>query len=76
MAVEINKQEMYSMRYPSGTIIELTAPIEDKYTPKPVGARFKVDLVDSALQLHGHWLPPQSGSMAVNIEVDSFIVVS
>ena len=76
MAVEINKQEMYSMRYPSGTIIELTAPIEDKYTPKPVGARFKVDLVDSALQLHGHWLPPQSGSMAVNIEFDSFIVVS
>ena len=76
MSVEINKQEMYSMRYPSGTIIELTATIEDKYTPNPVVARFKVDLVDSALQLHGHWLPPQSGSMAVNIEFDSFIVVS
>ena len=77
MAMKIDKKAVYSARYPHGTVIELTAPIKDPYgSSKPVGARFKVDLVDSALQLHGHWLPPQSGSMAVNIEVDSFIVVS
>lgn len=75
MSTKIDKQAYYSMRYPSGTIIELTAPIEDKYSPKPIGARFKVDSVDSMLQLHGHWLPPERGCLAVEIEMDSFKVV-
>lgn len=75
MGIKFNKQEMYAMRYPKGTIIELTKPIDDRFTPKPVGARFEVDSVDSALQLHGHWLPPHTGSMAVIIEHDNFIVV-
>ena len=46
------------------------------YSPKPVGSRFKVDYIDDALQLHGVWLPPQSGSMAIIIEQDKFKVVT
>lgn len=42
MSYPINKKEVYSARYPKGTIIELTEPINDKYSPKPVGSRFKV----------------------------------
>ena len=76
MAHPIDKQAVYSARYPKGTVIELTAPIEDPYSPKPVGARFKVDHVDSALQLQGHWMPPERGSIAVAIEKDSFKIVS
>ena len=74
--VPIDKQAVYSARYPKGTVIELTAPIKDPYTPKPVGARFKVDYVDSALQLQGHWLPPERGSIAVVIEKDSFRIIN
>jgi hypothetical protein len=75
MAQPIDKKAIYTARYPRGTIIELTAPIEDPYSPKPVGARFKVDYVDDAYQLQGSWLPPQSGSIAVVIEVDKFIII-
>ena len=76
MSMKIDKKAVYSARYPKGTIIELTAPIEDKYgSGKPVGARFKVDFVDDSLQLQGHWLAPASGSIAVIIEEDSFKVV-
>jgi hypothetical protein len=72
----IDKKAMYSARYPSGTIVELTAPIEDPYGgSKPIGARFKVDFVDDAFQLQGHWLPPESGSIAIIIEEDSFKIV-
>ena len=70
---QLNKKELYSMRYPHGTIIELTAPIDDPYSSsKPKGARFEVDFIDDALQLHGRWLPPQSGSVAVIIGYDHF----
>lgn len=48
MSYPINKKEVYSARYPKGTIVELTEPIDDKYSPKPVGSRFKVDYVDDA----------------------------
>lgn len=34
------------MNIKRGTIIELTAPIEDPYSPKPVGARLQVSGVD------------------------------
>jgi len=71
----IDKKAVYSARYPHGTIIELTEPIQDPYSPKPVGSRFKVDYVDDALQLQGVWLPPQSGSIAVIIEKDKFKIV-
>lgn len=74
MSCSINKKEVYSARYHKGTIIELTEPIDDPYSPKPIGSRFKVESVDDAYQLQGYWLPPQSGSIAVIIEtVSSFV---
>lgn len=76
MGIKINKKEVYAMRYPKGTVVELTEPIDDPYTPKPVGARFKVDHIDDMLQLHGHWLPPERGSMAISVEEDSFKIVT
>lgn len=75
MSYPINKKEVYSARYPKGTIVELTEPIADKYSLKPVGSRFKVEYVDDALQLQGHWLPPASGSIAIIIEQDKFKVI-
>ena len=51
MSCSINKKEVYSARYPKGTIIELTEPIDDFYSPKPIGSRFKVESVDDAYQL-------------------------
>lgn len=77
MSQPIDKKALYSMRYPKGTIIELTEPIEDEYGgSKPVGSRFRVSHVDDALQLRGGWLPPQLGSLAVLIELDKFKIVS
>lgn len=75
MSCLIDKKEVYSARYPKGTIVELTEPIDDKYSPKPAGSRFKVEYVDDALQLQGHWLPPASGSIAIIIEQDKFKVI-
>lgn len=76
MSQAIDKKMLYSMRYPKGTVIELTEPIEDSYGgSKPAGSRFKVDYVDDMLQLQGVWLPPQSGSLAVLIEYDKFKIV-
>lgn len=75
MGHPIDKKAVYSARYPKGTIIELTAPIEDEYSPKPIGSRFRVDFVDDALQLQGVWLPPARGSIAVIIEHDKFRIV-
>lgn len=75
MGTPIDKKAVYSMRYPAGTVIELTKPINDLHTPKPVGSRFEVDIIDDRLQLHGRWLPPEKGNMAVSIEEDSFIIV-
>ena len=75
MSYPIDKKAIYSARYSHGTIIELTEPIQDPYSPKPVGSRFKIDYVDDALQLQGVWLSPQSGSIAVIIEKDKFKIV-
>lgn len=36
----------------------------------------RVDYVDDMSQLHGVWLPPQSGSIAVLIEHDKFKIVN
>ena len=76
MSYPIDKKAVYSARYPKGTVIELIEAIDDPYSPKPVGSRFKVEYVDDALQLQGVWLPPQSGSIAVIIEKDKFKIVS
>lgn len=75
MSIPLDKKAYYCMRYTRGTVIELLEPIDDPYSPKPVGAKFKVDFVDDALQLQGHWLPPESGSLAVVIEKDKFKVI-
>lgn len=75
MSHPIDKRAVYSARYPHGTVVELTAPIADPYSPKPVGSRMKVDYIDDALQIHGTWLPPQRGSIAILIEKDSFKIV-
>lgn len=72
---DFNKKLYYSYRYPAGTIIRLTAPIDDPYNPKPVGAKFKIDSIDDMFQLHGTWLPPHAGSLAVDVEHDSFEIV-
>lgn len=72
--MKIDKKAVYEARYPRGTIVELTADIDDPYTPKKAGDRFSVGCIDDALQLHGSWL--NGGSMAIVIEQDSFRVVS
>lgn len=76
MGIPINKKAVYEARYSAGTVVELTEPIDDPYAPKPIGSRFRVDSVDDAFQLHGSWLPPNRGSMAINIEYDHFKIVS
>lgn len=63
----------YKTIYPQGTVIELLEPIDDLYTPKPIGARFCVTDIDDSMQMHGRWA--DGGSMAVVIGVDSFRVV-
>lgn len=75
MSHPINKKALYEARYPKDTIIELTEPIDDPYTPKPIGARFKVNFIDDQYQMHGSWLPPERGSIAVDIEHDHFKIV-
>jgi hypothetical protein len=76
MELQLSKKELYMSKYPKGTIIELTAPIDDPYTPKEVGDRFEVAYIDDMLQLQGRWLSPAKGSMAVEIESDSFRIIS
>lgn len=62
--------------YPEGTIIELTSPIDDPYSPKPTGARFRISFVDDMGQLQGSWLPPEKGSLAVIPGEDHFKVLA
>ena len=76
MSCPIDKKAVYSARYPKGSVLELTEPINDPYSPKPVGSRLKVEYIDDALQIHGKWLPPASGSIAIIVEQDSFKIVS
>lgn len=62
------------LQYPAGTILRLTAPIEDPYTPKPAGARLRVSMIDDAGQIHGTWLPPERGSIAILPDKDQFVI--
>lgn len=65
------KQKLYTARYPKGTVLRLTAPIEDPYTPKSVGDEFiSSGVVDSEMQLSGHW--KSGGSMSLRLEDDSY----
>lgn len=70
------KKSYLEKMYPKGTILELIEDMDDKFTPKPAGSRFKVDFADDFSQLHGTWLPSQSGSVAVIVGVDKFRIVS
>lgn len=70
----INQVEYYRMRYPHGTKLRLTEPIEDEFTPKETGDIFTVNFIDDAGQIHGSWA--SGGSIAVIIEKDKFEVVT
>lgn len=72
--MKIDKKKLLEMRYPSGTVLELTSPIDDPYTPKQVGDKFVVSGIDDSLQIHGHWL--NGGSMALVFGVDEFRIVN
>lgn len=61
-------------KYPKGMQLRLTAPIEDRYTPKAVGDILTVDYVDDTGQIHGSW--SSGGSMAIIIDVDKFEVIT
>lgn len=71
-----DKAALYRKLYPRGTVLELTAPLADEFSPKPEGARFQVDYVDDQAQLQGTWLPPEKGSIALIPGVDSFKIVN
>ena len=74
MSYPIDKKAIYSARYPKGSILRLTAPIEDPYTPKQVGDKFiSSGVVDSEFQLLGRWL--SGGSMSLRLEDDSYELV-
>lgn len=74
MSNQINKLEYYRIKYPKGTKLRLTKPIEDKYSPKAEGDILIVDYIDDASQIHGSW--SSGGSIAIIIGVDEFEVVN
>lgn len=61
--------------YQKGVVLELTEALEDPYSPKPVGARFVVDYVDDAMNIHGSWVNPESGCLSLIVGVDKFRIV-
>lgn len=61
-------------RYPIGTVIELTADMNDTYNPIPKGMRGEVIGIDDIGILHMKW---QNGSgLGVVVGEDSFKVIS
>lgn len=61
-------------RYPIGTVIELTADMEDNYNPIPKGMQGEVIGIDDIGTLHMKW---QNGSgLGVMVGEDSFKVIS
>lgn len=69
---KLNSKELEE-KYPKGTKLRLTDPINDEYTPKDVGDIFTVSFADDNMQLHGSW--SSGGSMALIVGVDSFEVI-
>ncbi|MGL5254527.1 MAG: DUF4314 domain-containing protein [Brevinema sp.] len=66
--------ERIKERYPIGTVIELTADMEDNYNPIPKGMQGEVIGIDDIGTLHMKW---QNGSgLGVVIGEDSFKVIS
>ena len=62
-------------KYPRGTILELTKDMEDPYSPKTAGSKFRVDYIDDGNNIHGSWLPPASGTLCLILGVDNFDIV-
>lgn len=61
-------------RYPIGTVIELTADMEDNYNPIPKGMQGEVIGIDDIGTLHMKW---QNGSgLGVVIDEDSFKIIN
>ena len=66
--------ERIKERYPIGTVIELTANMEDNYNPIPKGMQGEVIGIDDIGTLHMKW---QNGSgLGVVVGEDSFKVIS
>lgn len=72
MGVPINNIDYYRMRYPKGSKLRITKPIDDPYTPKEVGDIFTVDYIDDAGNIHGRW--ESGGGISLIIGVDEFEV--
>ena len=74
MGIPVNQVEYYRMRYPSGTKLRLTSPIQDPYSPKSVGDIMVVEYIEDMAQIHGSW--SSGGSLAIIIEQDDFEIVN
>ena len=74
MCNKLSEVDLARQKYPKDTFLRLTAPIEDKYTPKEIGDIFKVSHIDDKMQIHGSWL--NGGSMAIIIGEDEFEIVT
>ena len=61
-------------RYPIGTVIELTADMEDNYNPIPKGMQGEVIGIDDIGTLHMKW--QNSSGLGVVVGEDSFKVIS
>ena len=72
----MNKElEEARLKYKKGTIVQLTAPISDPYSPKTAGSKFRVSYIDDGFNIHGSWLPPASGTLCLILGVDNFDIV-
>lgn len=60
-------------RYTKGCKLKLTAPLEDKYSPKAIGDVMIVEYVDDMGNIHGSW--QSGGSLALIQGVDSFVKI-
>jgi len=74
MGFPISKVEYYRLRYPQGTKLRLTSPIQDPYSPKAVGDIMTVSYVDDIGNIHGSW--SSGGSLAIIIGEDEFEIVN
>ncbi|MDD3253783.1 MAG: DUF4314 domain-containing protein [Lachnospiraceae bacterium] len=61
-------------RYPIGTVIELTADMEDVYAPIPKGTQGEISSIDDVGTLHMKW--SNGRSLGVVAGEDSFKVIS
>jgi hypothetical protein len=61
-------------RYPIGTVIELTADMDDAYAPIPKGTQGEIASIDDVGSLHMNW--SNGRSLGVVVGEDSFKVIS